>query len=330
MGGQYTRRDVLRLGAMGAGAVLAGACAPAAAPSPSAAPATAAAAATAAATPAKLSLVHEAGTTVLPKTASKLAILQWQFAEALLQLDVKPAVIADERSANGPAFFPDHLRDRFGGYASVGSRISPNLEVLASTPVDLIFADRNEHQKNYETLTKIAPTVLHDTNSYPKLFSNFEQIAQAVGKEGKAKEVRAALEQDIAKAKAKAQGKAGPRTIAAVLTPDRFFVYFADALPAAVLQDLGASYAYKADPSKPTEAIGLEALPALDPEVIVGFAFNGEPNVLRTWKDNAIWKGLRAVKSDRIYLLNRHLILGRGVMSVRQIVDQLTPALYPA
>lgn len=325
MEARYTRRGVLKLGAVGAGAVIVSACAPVAAPAPS--PSTPAGAA---ATASKITLAHEAGTTVLPKAASRAAILQWQFAEALLQLDVKPAVIADEKSANGPAFFPDHLRDRFGGYVSVGSRISPNLEVLASTPVDVILADRNEHQKNYETLSKIAPTLLHDTNSYPKLFGSFEQIARAFGKEARAKEVRAAVEQEIAKAKARMQGRTAPRVLAAVLTADRFFAYFSDALPAALLQDLGAAYAYRADPARPTEAIGLEAIPALDPDVIVGFAFNNEPNVLALWKDNAIWKGLRAVKDHRVYTLNRHLILGRGVMSVRLMVDQLTPALYPA
>ncbi|HEX9270383.1 MAG TPA: iron-siderophore ABC transporter substrate-binding protein [Candidatus Limnocylindria bacterium] len=322
MNQSITRREALRLGIVGGGAAFLAAC------RGSGETATTAASASAAPTP--ITLVHEAGTTTLQTPATKLGIMQWQIAEALLALGIQPTALSDEQQPGSGNPFPEHLKGKITGYKSLGSRITPNLEVLASTQLDLIIADRNEHQKDYEAFSKIAPTVLQDTNSYKKLIPNFDQLAQATGTQSKGTPVKQALADDIAKVKAKAGGKAGPRVLVGIFTPDRIFAYFADSFQGELMQDLGATYTYRGNPAAPTEAIGLEALPAVNADVYIWLAYTG-PTVLDTFKDSPLWTNLPPVKNKRSFVVSREVWgLGRGVIAVKQMAAQAVGFLYPA
>lgn len=330
-----TRRQALRIGILGAGASLLAACQNAA--PPASAPKPASAAAPAAGDKAgPVAIKHKVGEFTLPQPTTRLASLQFQFLEALLSLDVKPTAQADEQQPGGLPNLPEQIdaavKAKGWKWTSLGNRVKPNLEVLATSKVDFIIGDLQEHGgESFQTLNKIAPTMIQDTNSYAELLPNLDMIAEATGTQARAAQVKKDVQEAIATAKSKAKSGANPpRVLVAVLTPDKFFAYGANSFQAGMMKDLGATYVYK-QLTSPAEQISLEAIPELKADVIVGTAFPNEKNVLDLWAENPIWKNLPAVQAKRVHVVSRNVwALGRGVISVSQMVAQSTPFLYPA
>src|SRR5262249_55240584 len=184
----------------------------------------------------------------------------------------------------------------------------------------------------FPALSKIAPTLVQDTNSWAKLLPNLDAIGQALGVPERAATVRKDVQDAIDASKAKAKpGAAPPRVLVAVLTPDQFFAYGSNTLQAGMVTSLGATFIYKDLGDAVTEQISLEALPDLKADVIIGTAFPYEKNVLDLWGVNPIWQGLPAVQAKRVHVVNRDVwALGRGVISVQPMVAEATPFLYPA
>jgi ferric citrate transport system substrate-binding protein len=326
-----TRRSVLRLAGLGLGVTLVAACqpAPSAAPAPAPQPASGK-------NGGPITINHEMGTLNLPKPATRVAALQFQFLEALLALDVQPVAQADEQQPGGLPQLPVQTGGAVAAkgwkWTSLGNRVKPNLEVLATSNVELVIANLQEHRDAYPTLNKIAPTLVQDTNSWDKLLPNLDAIAQALGVTDRAAVVRKDVQDAIEAAKAKAKpGAAAPRVLVAVLTPDKFFAYGSNSLQAGMVSALGANYVYKDVGDSITESISLEALPDLKADVIIGTAFPYEKNVTDLWGTNPIWQTLPAVQAKRIHIVNRDIwALGRGVISVKQMVTDATPFLYPS
>jgi iron complex transport system substrate-binding protein len=164
------------------------------------------------------------------------------------------------------------------------------------------------------------------------LLPNLDAIGQALGVSDRAAMVHKDVEDAINTAKSKAKpGATPPRVIVTVLTPDKFFVYGNKSLQAGMVTALGATYPYHDVGDSITEAISLEAIPDIKADVIIGTAFPYEKNVTDTWSSNPIWQGLPAVQNKRVHIVNRDVwALGRGVISVKQMVAEATPFLYPA
>ncbi|MDN3680535.1 iron-siderophore ABC transporter substrate-binding protein [Vibrio tapetis subsp. quintayensis] len=124
----------------------------------------------------------------LDKPAVRVAALNWDIAEQLLELDVTPIAIPD---INGyrewvvkPAI-PNSVHD-------IGTRMEPNLSELAKLNPDLIII-AGPQQPLIEKLEKIAPVLVYETyktdhNNIEKSIEHFQSIAVAVGKEQRAQE----------------------------------------------------------------------------------------------------------------------------------------------
>ena len=203
-----TRRSALRLVGVGLGVTLLTACQSA---TPAAPDSTAPAGAK---TSGPITINHELGTLTLPKPAARVAALQFQFLEALLALDVAPTAQADEQQPGGLPQLPIQIGGAVAAkgwkWISLGNRVKPNLEVLATSNVEVIIANLQEHRDAYPTLNKIAPTLVQDTNSWAKLLPNLDQIAQALGVTERAAVVRKDVQDAIDAAKAKARPGAAP------------------------------------------------------------------------------------------------------------------------
>jgi ferric citrate transport system substrate-binding protein len=280
--------------------------------------------------PGEIRLIHEAGVTVLQEPATNVAVLQWQFAETLLALDVQPAAMADEQQAGSGNPFPTLLEGKFSGYVSLGSRTSPNLEVLASTPVDLIVADRNEHLANYETFKSIAPTLILDTNDYAKLYSNFEVVAKAMGLEDKAAAIEAEVKENIASVREEHLGQPSPKGIFGIANTENMFLATGGSFWAGVLKDVGADYAYP--PGGATaDMVSLEQLASMEFDVLIVAANVGDPIVVDGWAGNATWENIPAVASGHYFRVDRNIwSTPRGVISTQEMVKQAVSYLYGA
>jgi iron complex transport system substrate-binding protein len=267
------------------------------------------------------------GEVKLPKPAVRVAVMQWQFLEDLLALGVQPVMIADEQQPGSGNPLPPQFEGKLGKYTSLGSRISPNLEVLSAEPVDLIVADKSEHLKDYEQFSQIAPTLILDTSSWTDFYPNLEKLGQAVGKADKAAEVAKSVKDSIAEGKSKLAADAGKRALIGVPTPDKFFAFTANSMQAGVLKELGLTYSYKEVQGKLSEQAPLESLAQTKADVMFLTVDPGSQVVTDTWKGNSLWDSIPAVHDNQVHTVDRGVwSVGRGVLSVPTMVQQTVDA----
>ena len=112
------------------------------------------------------------GTTEIPENPKNIVILTNEGTEAVLALGVKP-VGAD---------WYDHTKAELEGVKPVGKETSVNVEAIAALKPDLIIGNKMRHEKIYDQLKSIAPTVFSDTLR-GEWKDNFEFYAKVLNKE---------------------------------------------------------------------------------------------------------------------------------------------------
>lgn len=132
---------------------------------------------------------HSMGTLTLASPAQRVVALNWSAAEMLLTLGVTPVGVTTIKGykkwqSNHPAM-PDGVTD-------VGSRNQVNLEAIAKLNPDLIVGYPWRHKSSYDSLSRIAPTVLlhqygslgdDDFTYFEAMQTNFIILGKLVGKE---------------------------------------------------------------------------------------------------------------------------------------------------
>lgn len=277
--------------------------------------------------------LHDAeGTLKLQHPAAKVAVQEWQFEEDCLALGVKPLMVADDQGFGQANPLPTQLKGKMGHYRSLGARLSPNLEVLASQPLDLIVVDQNEQQKNYHQFSAIDPTLVLNTDDWADFYPNLHTIGAALGKSAKAAQVEAAIKKQFASAKKHLHQKLGGKTLAALVsvpTNTGFFAFSGNSIQAGVMKSLGFRYAYQDVPGQLTVNIPLATIASLKPDVIFLAPVPQEPSLVTdTWKGNALWDQLPAVQNNRVITENRSIwSVARGAISIPLMINQTVAAL---
>ena len=276
-----------------------------------------------------ISLDSAAGSVTLKKPAARVAVLQWQFVEDLIALGVDPVMIADEQQAGSTNPLPTQLKGKLGKYTSLGSRTAPNMEVLASKPIDLIIADKTEHLQNVKQFSGIAPTLILDTNEWANFYPNLRTIAAAVGKDSAGAKLEKSIKNTFATAKQ--QLKADLKTLVAIPTPDKLFAFTGVSIQAGVMKELGLSYTYQDVPGVLAEQIPLETLSKAAPAALFLAYDPGSPIVTKKWAGNALWESIPAVKDGRVTEVDRSVwSVGRGAISIPMMVDETVTAVGKA
>jgi iron complex transport system substrate-binding protein len=127
---------------------------------------------------------HAMGKTEIPAKPKRVVALDASFVDATLILDTPVFGYTDYRSINGK--LPDYLgedRTTYGSEAQVvGTLAEPNLEKIAALDPDLLITAKVRHEKLYDQLSAIAPTVMSETTG-PTWKENIRLEAKALGAE---------------------------------------------------------------------------------------------------------------------------------------------------
>lgn len=277
--------------------------------------------------------VHDVeGTLKLTHPATTIAVQEWQFEEDCLALGTKPVMVADDQGFGQANPLPVQVKGKMGHYKSLGARLSPNLEVLASEPLTLIVVDQTEQQKNYTQFSAIAPTLVLNTDDWSDFYPNLQAIGSALGKSTKAADVEKSIKAQFESAKKKLHPKLGGNGLSALVsvpTNTGFFAFTGNSIQAGVMKSLGLRYAYQDVPSQLTVNLPLPTIASLKPDVIFLAPVPDEPSLVTdTWKGNALWDQLPAVRNNRVFTQDRSIwSVGRGAISVPLMISQTLAAL---
>ncbi|MFK4304821.1 ABC-type Fe3+-hydroxamate transport system substrate-binding protein [Paenibacillus sp. RC254] len=280
---------------------------------------------------------HNRGEVTLDRPAQRVVVLEWTFTEDMIALGVQPVGNADNAGYK-QYVTPEAALD--SSVTDVGTRNEPNLEAIAALKPDLIISNADGNEAIYDQLRAIAPTVEYSLNSgngydHDKMVEIFNNIAVALGKEDKAKQVLKELDQHYAEAKEKLAA-AGKADFHYILT--QAFTYqnaaslrmFSDnSVVAGTLAKSGLINDWKPDKLEQYgfSTVGIEALSAVQDSNFIYIVQPNDDVFGAALKNNSVWNGLNFVKEKRIYALDSKTWTFGGPISSKALVDQVVAAI---
>ncbi|MFD5215482.1 ABC transporter substrate-binding protein [Microbacterium sp. NPDC058345] len=263
---------------------------------------------------------HELGETEVPETPVRVVALEFSFVQALDSLDVVPVGIADD---DDPARIAQLLGKEID-YASVGTRLEPNLELVSSLRPDLIIADVTRHAAIYDQLRQIAPTIVLNSweGSYADIKASVVTIADALGDQAAGEQAVAEHEARMAEYAARIPADEDRRFLLAVATPDAMSLHTSSAFTGSVFEALGVTAAMESD--QPVESgVGIERLIDVDPDVLF-VAVDAPGTVLEQWSKSSVWASMSAARDDAVYEVNRNQYARfRGLQTAELIAEDI-------
>jgi ferric citrate transport system substrate-binding protein len=245
---------------------------------------------------------HEMGSTEISGEPHRVVALEYSFVQALDSLGVEPVGIADD---DEPARI-EQLLGKKVDYQSVGTRLEPNLELVANLQPDLIVADLTRHSKIADQLEQIAPTIVLNSweGSYDDIKNAVVTIADALGHKADGESAVKAHEAKMADLAARIPAGEKRRYLLAVATPDGMSLHTSAAFTGSVFKALGLTPAL--DGTEATESgVGLERLVAVNPDVLF-VATDGPGTVAEQWPSSPAWAAMSAAKNHLVFPVNRN------------------------
>jgi len=249
------------------------------------------------------SVQHAMGTAEIKAQPKRVVVLDSGELDDVTLLGIAPVgAVAPHLKTEGG--FPAYLKGKIDGTKDVGPMAEPNLELIASLKPDLILSSKVRHQKVYDKLNAIAPTVLAETTGFPWK-DNLALYAKALGKEAEAKKALDDYQARAAKLgqaiKEKNGGKAPTASVVRfVAGPTR--LYQKASFSGTVLSDVGLGRPASQDVDKSMLEVSPEQINQADADLVF-VTVSDDPTKTKQSEvqGTAVWKGLNAVKNSKVF-----------------------------
>ncbi|MCR8859600.1 iron(III) dicitrate-binding protein [Bacillus pseudomycoides] len=248
---------------------------------------------------------HAMGETTIKGIPKRVVVLTNEGAEALLAVGVTP--VGSTKPRAGEEWYP-HLAKDLKDTKVVGTERDVNLEAIMKLKPDLIIGNKMRHEKVYEQLKEIAPTVYAETLR-GDWKENFTLYTKAVNKE---KEGQKALD-DYKKRIEAIKEKLGDKIVSKVsiirFVPGDVRIYQKNSFSGVVLQDIG----FKRPPLQDKDDFAIkgvtkEQIPNMDGDYLFYFASDKDANknnegntIAKEWTEDPLFKQLQASKNNKVF-----------------------------
>ncbi|MFF2480492.1 ABC transporter substrate-binding protein [Paenibacillus sp. NPDC058071] len=269
---------------------------------------------------------HAMGETEIKGTPQRVVVLTNEGTEAVLALGIKP-VGAVKSFTNGK--WHPHIEAEMEGVEMVGEEGQPNLELIAGLQPDLILANKMRHEKIYEQLKAIAPTVESETLR-GEWKNNFKLYAEALGKQAEGDQLLADFDARIDEFKSLAGDKLNETVSFVRFMGGKTRVYHTDTFSGIIASQIGLARNEMTKNAKDTfvDEITKERLPEVDADRIFYFTYEtgdgkaGDQE--KEWTNDPLWTGLNAVKAGHAYRVDDGIWnTAGGIKAANLMVSQL-------
>lgn len=267
---------------------------------------------------------HAMGETPVTGTPKKVVVLTNEGLEAMLALGVKP--VGSVRSFTGNPWY-DHLKAEMDGVTDVGSELQPNVEQIASLKPDLIIGNKIRHEKIYEQLKAIAPTVFSETLR-GEWKGNFSLYADTLNKKAEGQKVIADFDSRINDFKTKAGDKLKQKVSVVRFMATETRVYLDDTFSGVIFKQIGIARQPINTKETFVEKITKERIPEVDADMLFYFTYevgDGKASKLEEeWTKEPLWQNLNVVKNKKAIKVNDVIWnTAGGVKAANLMLDEL-------
>lgn len=268
---------------------------------------------------------HAMGETVIKGTPKRVVILTQEGTEALLELGVKP--VGAVMSGLGNGWFP-HIAKEMQGVTELGDEAQPNVELIVSLKPDLIIGNKVRHEKIYNQLKDIAPTVFATTLS-GRWKNNFALYAETLGKQQEGELAMAKYDERVKQAKQKLGDKVAKKVSLVRFLPTAVRIYQKDTFAGIILSDIGFARPAAQDKDNFMEVITKERIADMDGDMM--FYFNADYDETKggtknqeEWMKDPLYQNLNVAKKQMAFQVDEVIWnLSGGIRSATMLVDEL-------
>ncbi|RKD32446.1 ABC transporter substrate-binding protein [Thermohalobacter berrensis] len=267
---------------------------------------------------------HAMGKTEINGTPKRVVVLVNGMVDISLALGVKP--IGAVESWIGDPWYK-YIEDDMEGVKPLGKETQPNLELIASLKPDIILGSKMRHEKIYEQLSSIAPTIMSENVFDWK--ANLKLVSKALNKEEKGEKIVEDWNKRVKDFKNKLGDKASLEISLIRFNPDHARIYYTG-FPGMIIEEVGLSRPESQRvKDKVVGKLTKERIPEMDGDIIFDFTADwkgdGQVEKLREeWMNDPLWKNLKAVKEGKVYRVNEvHWNMAGGVIAANKMLDDL-------
>ncbi|WP_420897753.1 ABC transporter substrate-binding protein [Brevibacillus marinus] len=267
---------------------------------------------------------HAMGTTEITGTPARVVTLYQGATDAALLLGVKP-VGAVESWIEQPWYY--YIREQMEGVTNLGSENQPNLEEIIKLKPDVIIGSKTRHEKIYEQLSAIAPTVMEEEVHVWK--ATLHLVAEALNKQAEEAKFLADWNKKVADFQAKLGDRLKNTEVAIVdFRPDHVRIVHSG-FSALVLDELGIPRpANQKSEEWGVKLTSKESIPEMDADIIFDQTSkdrdDGRLDVRKEWMAHPLWQNLRAVKNNQVYEVDTAIWNnGSGPIAATKMLEDL-------
>ncbi|MGP1384405.1 MAG: ABC transporter substrate-binding protein [Thainema sp.] len=272
---------------------------------------------------------HALGETVVPDSPERVVVLAQSALDSAIALGTKPigSTYAGFPQRSDYGDFPDYLANKTAGIKNVGHAAQPNLETILQLNPDLILSSVDDHQQLFGALSQIAPTVLVENRADALL-----NYAEALGKTEQAEQLLQDYQARIQAFRQQMGERLNTTTVSVLrFRPDQVRLYMKDSFCGYVLEQVGLPRPEAQNKDKFYETVSIEAIPAMDGDVIFYFQDNPQDSMAQQIMNHPLWNQLDAVQRGRVYQVPFDTwFLGNGILAANAVLDDLFKYLTDA
>lgn len=267
------------------------------------------------------------GTTEIPESPKNIVILTNEGTEALLALGVKP--VGAVTGFGGDWY--DHTKADLEGVKAVGKETSVNVEAIAALKPDLIIGNKMRHEKIYDQLKSIAPTVFSDTLR-GEWKDNFKFYAKVLNKEADGDKAINDYEDRIKSISETYKDKLNTEISLVRFMDGKTRIYLGDTFSGTILKEIGFKRPATQQGTDFVAEIGKERLNEADGDVMFYFTYeigDGKGNAREEeWLSDPLFKSLNVVKNNKAYRVDDTIWnTAGGIKAANLMLDDLTTML---
>ncbi|WP_138754554.1 iron-siderophore ABC transporter substrate-binding protein [Paenibacillus sinopodophylli] len=264
------------------------------------------------------------GDITIPADPKRVIGLSVVYPEFLYALGVTPVAVQNYHDE-----FPSYLEEAFKDTLKMGIAKVPNFEAILAQEPDLIIAPTWWSDKDYDQLSKIAPTILLPERDNWK--DELRDIAAVLGKETVAEKVITDLQTKETEAKQKLDTLVGDETVMYVMVMDKELVIYGETIDRGsfIHKQLGLTPVENFPQTELSLSISLEKLPEYNPDHIILQLNNEFDDAIQSryqeLLNSTIWKSMTAVKNNHVYTMagKEWFNLGMSPLADNYAIDEV-------
>jgi iron complex transport system substrate-binding protein len=244
-------------------------------------------------------VTHSMGVVDVPDAPQRVVVLTNEGTEALLAIGITP--VGAVRSWLGDPWY-DHIAGQMADVTVLGEESPVDLELLAALEPDLIIGPKVRHEKIYEQLSAIAPTVISE-RLRGDWKVNMALYAEAVGKTAEAEAAFAAYDTRVA-AISEQLGEAKAEQISLVrFMAGRTRIYLKDTFAGTVLGQIGFARPASQDRDEFADEVTKERIPDFNGDRLFYFVYEtgdgAADSAAAEWMADPLWAALPVVQAGK-------------------------------